>query len=481
MAGRGWFGIPFFDRQPQATTTGCVLSGGGSRASFQIGALGYLYANDPDFVPTTFIGTSAGAILAAGLAQYGDVAGQRRFLARIDELWCGMRDFEEMFTPRPWLARILAEAPAWMELVGQNGRTQEPQRSWLPLRRRRSGTVEPEGAEDPVTEALTPDEEPESASSLGLIAQLAGNLGRLPKLGGDLVAARAGLEQSRSMYRPGPVLAQLLDPETFDPERVRSSGMELRIAMVALESGHLHFMRQDGAMLNRENQLLDPGPHHLTRGVLASCALPGVFRPVPIGAETYIDGGARENLPAEMAIGHLQLGRTYVVSSQLDGVPRRASMAESDIFQVVMRATEILMDESCRDEQAYAHSAGAIVIAPEVDVHDAMTVEPGLLRIFRDHGWSRAAAVIQGVGPEDAMRANRVTELRVQALRREEDWLEQPGERRRLVELSSAKLELRDAIARCPADLLNQDAVCSWREFEAHRQSPGVPAPWLDR
>ena len=481
MASRGWFGIPFFDRQPQATTTGCVLSGGGSRASFQIGALRYLYANDPDFVPTTFVGTSAGAILAAGLAQYGDVAGQRRFLGRIDELWCGMRDVEEMFTPRPWLARILAEAPMWMELVGQNGKAEEPQRSWLPRRRRRPEPPESDGAEDPVVEALTPDAEPQAESSLSLIAQLAGSLGRLPKLGGDLVAARAGLEQSRSMYRPGPVLAQLLDPDTFDPGRVGASGMRLRIAMVALETGHLHFMREDGAMVNRENQVLDPGPHDLTRGVLASCALPGVFRPVPIGAETYVDGGARENLPAEMAMGHLQVGRTYVVSSQLDGVPRRPSMAEADIFQVVMRATEILMDESCRDEQAYAHSAGAIVIAPEVDVHDAMTVRTGLLRIFRDHGWSRAAVVLQGATPEESLLANRVTELRMRALQFEEEWLADTADRRRLVELSSVKLELRDAIARCPADLLNEETLRSWREFEAHPEPQEGPVPWLGR
>ena len=54
--------------------------------------------------------------------------------------------------------------------------------------------------------------------------------------------------------------------------------------------------------------------------------------PTPKPEETK---GARENLPAEMAIGHLQAGRTYVVSSQTDGVPRKQSMAQADIFQAL--------------------------------------------------------------------------------------------------------------------------------------------------
>ncbi len=479
MAGRGWFGLPFFDREPEAATTACVLSGGGSRASFQIGALTYLYEHDQDFTPKVFVGTSAGAILASGLAQYADADGQRGFLNRLSELWLGMRSPEDMFTPRPWLARILTEAPAWLELVGQSAKPSEPpQRSWLSLRRRRP---EPEVEEDPVEEALTPDEEPRADLSLGLMAQLAGNLGRLPKLGGDLVAARAGLEQSRSMYRPGPVLGKLLEPATFDPARVAASGIELRIAMVALETGRLHFMRQDGALVDRADRVIDAGPHSLTRGVLASCALPGVFRPVPVGAETYVDGGARENLPAEMAIGHLGAGRTYVVSSQNDGVPPRSSMAGADIFQVVMRATEILMDESGRDEHAYAHSVGAIVIAPEVNVHDAMTVDPALLRLFHDHGYSRAAVVTSEAAPREAVLARRVIEQRLRCLRLEEAWLAERDDRRRILELGSAKLELRDLIARCPKDLLAPGAAEAWSRFESADAAVDLEVPWIER
>ena len=78
-----------------------MLSGGGARASFQIGALDYLYANDPEFTPTIFIGASAGAILAAGLAQYPNRREQIGFLERVDDLWCSMTGPEDMFTPRP--------------------------------------------------------------------------------------------------------------------------------------------------------------------------------------------------------------------------------------------------------------------------------------------------------------------------------------------------------------------------------------------
>lgn len=482
MARRGWFGLPFFDSQTEPSTTACVLSGGGARASFQIGALDYLYANDPGFAPTIFVGASAGAILAAGLAQYPTRQEQIGFLKRVDELWCSMTGPEDMFTPRPWLSRLLAEAPAWLELVGQGAKPADaPSRSsWLPLRRRRPEPPGTETPEDPVEEALTPDEELQSDFSLGLMAQLAGALGRLPKLGSDLMAVKAGMEQSRSLYRPGPVLAKLLHPDVFDPDRVSASGMQLRMAMVALETGELHFMREDGALVNREDREIDAGPHNLTRGVLASCAIPGVFRPVPVGAETYVDGGARENLPAEMAIGHLQVGRTYVVSSQTDGVPRKQSMAQADIFQVVMRATEILMDESGRDETAYALSAGAVVIAPDIEVHEAMTVHPGLIRIHRDHGWSRAAAVVEGIDAAEQQRLSRVTALRMRCLRREEAWLDDLTNRRALLELQSAKLELRDAMARCQKNLLPEGVDQCWARFEEHPRNPGVEPRWLE-
>ena len=42
----------------------------------------------------------------------------------------------------------------------------------------------------------------------------------------------------------------------------------------------------------------------LSRAVASSCAVPGVFPPVTIGAERYMDGGMRSPLNADLAAGH---------------------------------------------------------------------------------------------------------------------------------------------------------------------------------
>nr|WP_269452032.1 patatin-like phospholipase family protein [Tessaracoccus coleopterorum] len=249
------------------------------------------------------------------------------------------------------------------------------------------------------------------------------------------------------MYRPGPVLAQLLREDTFFPPRVAASGATLRIAMVALESGELRFMTEDGTLVDRVNKPVDDAHHDLTTGVLASCSIPAVFRPVPIGGETYVDGGARENLPAELAIGHLGAARNYIVSSQSTGVQRRASMADADLFAIVMRSTEILIDEAGRDELAYAHSAGSIVIYPELSVHDAMTVDPALIAINEAYGWFRAAEQHLHLDTSAEARHRRITELRVRCVQAEREYLaSEAPERRKLSALRSVKTELRDAV-----------------------------------
>lgn len=490
-AGKGWFGLPFFSLTPRPEVVSCVLSGGGSRASFQLGALDYLYRHDDQFTPTIFVGASAGSIIASSLAQSAEREGQREYLRRLRSIWDAMTEPNDMFTPRPWYDRLATEGPQWLELV----RPAKPEPKPAPPKPRppllqflrteptsSPSPPEPVTAPNPLELALTPDSETPVRSewSLNALSSIASHLGRLPRLGSDLNVIAHGLEATKSMYRPGPVLVELLREEMFFPARVAASGATLRIAMVALESGELRFMTEKGTLVDRNNQPVGDTSHDLGVGVLASCAIPAVFRPVPIGDETYVDGGARENLPAELAIGHLGAARNYIVSSQSTGVHRRASMADADLFTIVMRSTEILIDEAGRDELAYAHSAGSIVIYPELSVHDAMTVDPALIAINEAYGWLRAAEQHLHLDAAAEARHRRLIEARLRALQAENDYLAtSEPDRRRHTALASAKTALRDVVRSASDIPLPPGADAWWRQWEPRAVAPEVDPPWL--
>ncbi|MHA7861112.1 patatin-like phospholipase family protein [Tessaracoccus sp. Y36] len=485
MAVKGWFGLPFFAKDPQPEVVTCTLSGGGSRASFQLGALDYLYQHDERFTPTIFVGTSAGSIIASSLAQGRDRDEQYGYLTRLRSIWNGMREQSDMFTPRPWLSTAERQAPTLLDLMKpprpEPPKPRQPLLHFPFLRPQHQTPVTPpspiEGP-DPLELALQPDEELRSDWSLATLGAMAGALSRLRL--SDLNAVASGLERTRSMYRPGPVLAQLLHDEMFVPDRVAGSGMTLRIAMVGLESGELRFMTEDGQLVSRWNEPYDDTHHDLGVGVLASCSIPAVFRPVPIGGETYVDGGARENLPAELAIGHLGGARNYVLSSQSQGVQRRPAMTDVDLFAVVMRSTEILIDEAGRDELAYAHSTGAEVVHPELSVHDAMTVHPGLIAINEAYGWLRAAEMHLRLGPDEEARHRRIIELRMRIVQLEDHFLSLELPLKRDVQrLRSAKVELRDLVRSAHSTPMPAGADSWWLEWERRVVPPSIDPPWL--
>lgn len=485
MAHLPWHRAPRSSSARNPPTVACVLSGGGSRASFQLGALDYLYRNDPGFTPSIFVGASAGAILASGLAQYDDRDGQHRFTEQLTEIWRGLNDPSQMFTPRPWLVRAQNEAPGWLNLINSTppAPVAPPRSPKFPFLRAEASTPphpEPEQPPlGPLEMALTPDEEITPEWSLGTLTQLFSNIGKLPRIGSDLLAIHQGMERTKSLYRPGPVLLELLDPRVFDPEKVRSAGTTLRIALVALESGELRFLREDGALVDRMDRVVDTGPHSLSTGVLASSAIPAVFRPVPLGNETYVDGGVRDNLPAQLAVEHLDADRTYIISSKGSGVPARQSMRDADLFAIVMRSTEILIDEAGRDELEYAARTDALIIQPELDVHDAMSVDPGLIAINIDYGWLLAAEAHLGLDPEDTDRHRRIISTRMRCLRQEKEVLAGSDDSV-LASLSAAKRDLRDLVGRCDPRALPDGAGQWGTTFERHVVDPDVAPPWLE-
>ncbi len=513
MARRPWLGLPLTSLlSPREEREGLVLSGGGSKASFQIGALRYLYER-AGIAPTVVVGTSAGSIISAMIAQSSDPAEQAASIRELERLWFEMEEQSDMFTERAWFRRFRARSPELMALLQRDHaeQTASPRPAWragaslpriqLPFTRGSALDLEDQPQHDPSgpgspntqdarplspqleTLALAtndPDVAPAEFSPAMVLSVLSG-LSRMRGVGTDLGLILSGAEKTRSMYVPGPLLQELLGSGVFDATKIGEPGLTVRIAVTALESGELRFLREDGMLVDREDVPIGGTAQELTRGVLASCSIPAVFVPVALDDETYVDGGVRENLPAEMAIGHLGCTTTWVVTSNAPGAKSQPSYAERDMISVMMRATEIMSDETERDEVAYARSAGAKVIEPEIGVHDALTIDPGLIRINRDYGWMRAAEAHLQLDAVEQGLTRGVIQLRCQAWELECSVLDpdEDTDGADLARLTRMKFELRDQVKQLRPEIRPEDAERWWIDWEAHTPPATMPPPWL--
>ncbi|HSN42887.1 MAG TPA: patatin-like phospholipase family protein, partial [Propionibacteriaceae bacterium] len=118
MARRGWFGIPIPEvpRFSPHAREAIVLSGGGARASFQIGALRYLY-EVVGIHPSVMVGTSAGAILVAMMSQHSDAEGQLASVHELEKMWLSMERQSDMFTERPWYSVLRSRGQEWQTIL----------------------------------------------------------------------------------------------------------------------------------------------------------------------------------------------------------------------------------------------------------------------------------------------------------------------------------------------------------------------------
>lgn len=512
---------------------GLVLSGGGARASFQVGALRYLY-DEVGITPSVITGTSAGSILAAVLAQSADHTGQRASLARLEELFRGMTDSSDMFEELPWFTRLRERGPELMEALERRHRRQGTLgRSFRRVADLRHGiTVAAErvkaanGArpndaaaeEEPVEAArradaaaatapptkLTPDGTGPSGGGLpgepaaspeawqdwttSVSERLLESIELVRAVGrasADLGTIVGGARRERSMFRPGRVVDRLVEPDVFDETAVASSGVTLRIAVVALESGELRYVTESGTLVDRENRPVEEGYRTpIVEAVRASCAIPTVFPPVRLGQENYVDGGVRESLPADIAMRHLGVDTCYAVVAGPSGVQHEESYDERDMLAIVLRTTTAIMaDEVQRDEVRRAREAGAVVIEPEFDVHDTLTVEPGLIAIAMDYGWMRAAEVHQDASAQEQAVTRDVVLLRRRIWRAEEDAfggeeLPEAELLERVTAITGLKFELRDLLRRLPAGRLPAGAEDWWRTWEHHTFDIPVTPGW---
>jgi len=466
---------------------GLVLSGGGASASFQVGALRYLY-DVVGIAPTVITGTSAGSILATLLAQADDHDGQRRVLDDVERAYEHLRRPSDIMVEREWFTEVQKLVPALQRLSQDRAQHPEPPAPAAPAApepdrhrpRRRPAGAGPGQRRATTGRATTSRTLRDTAAARETLAVL----WTLSRSRPDFEALLRGARHEQSLYRRGPIFDRLLGPDLFDADRLARSATELRVAVVALESGELRYVTGRGVLVDRVDvPVPGEGPIPLTDAVHASCAIPAVYAPVPLGAEHYVDGGTRENLPVEIATTRLGVTRCYAVDALPTGVGVETSYAGKDMLAIVLRATAgILADEVRLDDAVRARAAGAVLIAPEIDVLGVLEVDPGLLAIARDYGYLRAAEACEGASPDE----QRVTRAAVE-LRRRTWGVENERQAARaldpdaqdLPDVGALKQELRALVAQVPARRLPAGAASWWQVWEGHAVAIEEPVDWV--
>ena len=355
---------------------GLAISGGGSLGSFEAGALRFLY-DHTKVRPVAIGGISAGALNGAKLAE-GDGEGERP-IDEVERIWRSMRINSDMWEPEPWLMRLQASASWAAELREQ------------------------------VSDSDS------AASAVRVAVRVVGSLVRRPpETDGTLEAIRDSL-RAQSLLSLAPI-AELVRRE-LRPDRVRSSGIALRMGTVSLEAGELRYVTETGQLVDRHDRPVDQPPVDLASGVLASASIPLAFPPVVLNDEYYVDGGAREILPLELLVERMGVQRVIAVSASSASIKRAPSFADRNMIDILRRVSaEIGPNETLRKEldPPGGWRPEVRLVVPHFNVHDSMTIDPALIAISLDHGYLRAADVLLRLGPDAADLTDRITRIRVE-------------------------------------------------------------------
>ena len=105
-------------------TTALVLSGGGARGDFEVGAVRYLY--DHGVQPQIICGTSVGAINGVKLAEGGNEA-----LGGLENIWLQLQSVDQMFGLAGMGYSPSTRSNIFCPKLGSGVATIPPARSWI--------------------------------------------------------------------------------------------------------------------------------------------------------------------------------------------------------------------------------------------------------------------------------------------------------------------------------------------------------------
>ena len=147
---------------------------------------------------------------------------------------------------------------------------------------------------------------------------------------------------------------------------------------------------------------------------LASSSLPGLLDSPEVGVERYIDAGLREIIPVDIVLRHNVTQIIGILCSTLE-LPEADSMKNVGLLTVGARAaTQIAINEITRGDMAEAVATGIDVrfIAPSVDVHSGLDLDPSLVELSMHYGWLRAADEMHAVtNPDERKLFRQASEL----------------------------------------------------------------------
>jgi predicted acylesterase/phospholipase RssA len=395
-----------------------VLSGGGSKGSFEVGALQFLYSRG--FFAKTICGTSVGSVNGLQLAHGGTPASQATAFTALLTFWNGISWSNPFYVQTPLLTQALNAIRNWERTA--------------------------EGGIEAVDVIMWPIGASKILSVLGSTVPLVG-----PAL------------QARALFDMSPLRTMIRG--ALNTAVVRTSGVSLRLCVVCLETGEVRYVDEAGRLLDRElrpiatplgtapqcqalerqwraaetardgirqsnymaggrfdraDYLRDvaearraagqakaafdactlkfppvPQPVGLQEATMASAAIPVAFAPVAIAGEHYVDGGAMLQLPIEAAIKAdpdvivaVNTGRLTIDRKEGWGTATVVPIAERTVF-------DLLMPEALARQIELAEKSGKpiFLIAPRIDVHGTLEQDPGLLAINIDYGFMCAADI----------------------------------------------------------------------------------------
>jgi NTE family protein len=342
-------------------TTALVLAGGGAKGSFQVGALQYLYGNR--FCADIICSTSVGSVNAVQLAHGGTIATQAAAFNELKTIWETELTFnQDMYKEARWLTTVSAATRAQIEQLY-------------------SGQIDV----------------PSVVGTALLFPPLA--IGQAIELGINLEDALKKLAAASSVFTLEPIREKI--NAHLDSGAVKRSKVELRLVAVSLDSGAIRYVTQDGRLLETDGREIAGHALTLVDGVMASSAIPCAFPPVTLHGEEYVDGGVRWQLPLQAA---LDFDPDLIVSinTSLAGVqPAGRPFRNANMLDIAERVT--LGIELWETQEGHWRAARLQVternqklwmITPRLEVHDTLTVDPGLIDINIAYGHMCAADVL---------------------------------------------------------------------------------------